>query len=213
MTLSIPFAALALVVGASGCAESGVKASLDTASHELDTGNADSASDDSTPPADPAWFTPRAVIDLTAGVMSISQLTLIVVDSDLVTEICDVYVDPGAGVAAAPPDPSVAVWLDVTVVSSPEDCATLPAALGLGIGELPGDVRAQLGPSGLEDAADSIYGAFARAPNEATTEVSAFGYAGTAADLTGDDLATLPPPDGQYILNPLFLLRIPDSGE
>lgn len=213
MNRSTSLIAVALVALLPACSEDALKSTMDTGLHEFDSGGADSATGDTGRPADPVWFTPRAVIDLTAGLMSISQLVLIVVDSDLVTEICDVHVDPAAGVAVASPDPAVAVWLDVTVSNSPEDCAMLPAALGIGIGELPGDVRAQLGPSGLDDVADSIYGAFARAPNEATTEVSAFGYAGTADDLAGDDLATLPPPDGQYILNPLFLLRIPDSGE
>ncbi len=212
-----PISISAFAAGWMACAlvacstDNSLKAS-DNTGHWNDTAGGDSLDSDSAPPAEPSWFTPRAVIDVTDGVPSLSQLTLIVVDADLVTVVCELPQDVSAAVEATSPDASVSLWLNVPLTPTADDCAQLPSPIGLGIGELPADVRAQLGPSGLSDVASSLLGAFTRAPDDETSDVSAFGYAGTPDDLAGDDVATLPPPDGQYVLNPLFLLHLPTGG-
>lgn len=167
---------------------------------------------DSADAPQPAWFAPRAVVDVVSGVPALSQLSIAIVDADLQTQLCSIVVPAESGAVGVSPDPAAALWIDVQVPSSDTDCAPPPALLGLGIGELPGDVRAQLGPSGLGDAEGSLYGAYARAPNDDTEAVAAFGYAGTADNLAGQGSGALPPPDGQYVLNPLFLLRLPAGG-
>lgn len=222
LTLSLRFSRrLSLRVGGlltffavlGGCsADNALKSAADESALASDTGGVDAGSDDTSYVPDPAWFAPRAVVGVVEGVPALRQLLLQIVDVDLQTVICEIVVPAESGIAAASPDPAVALWLDVTIAPQDSDCTVPPAALGLGIGEMSGDVRAQLGPSGLADVADSIYGAFLRSPNDAETEVAAFGYAGTPEDLAGDDAATLPPPDGDYVLNPLFLSRLPGGG-
>ncbi len=181
---------------------------VDTAGGPLDSAASDTGGTDSLPPPDPAWYAPRAVVEVVGGVMSLSQLSAQVVDSDLVTVICVIQIDATAGVAGPSPDPAATLWMDVTTTPNDMDCATLPVAFGLGIGALPADIRAQLGPSGLDGVADSLYGAFTRSPDVATTVVSAFGYAGTHDDMEGVAPAAAIPPDGEYTMNPLFLLRL-----
>jgi hypothetical protein len=197
----------------SGCsADNALKAGEDGVAFRDDTGSVGDGADDTADAPQPAWFAPRAVVGVVEGVPVLRQLSLQIVDVDLQTVICQIDVPAESGVAAVSPDVSAALWLDVTIAPQQGDCTVPPATLGLGIGEIPGDVRAQLGPSGLADVADSIYGAFSRSPNDSSTEVAAFGYAGTPEDLAGDGPATLPPPDGEYVLNPLFLSRLPAGG-
>lgn len=208
--LRVGFAAL---VALSGCAadNSLAKGAPDsfTGTDYTDTGG---SVGDSADAPQPAWFAPRAVVEVAGGVPALTQLSLAIVDADLQTVICTIVVPADAGVAGTSPDPAASLWLDVTVPASATDCTPPPATLGLGIGELPGDVRAQLGPSGLGGAEGSLYGAYARALDDDTVEVSAFGYAGTPEDLAGQGTGALPPPDGTYTLNPLFLLRLPAGG-
>lgn len=202
-----------VIASLAGCSDLGMQGKAnDTAGAHDDTNWVDTSGSDSVPPSEPAWFTPRATIDVTGGLPSLVDLTLIVVDVDLETVICELPQDAGAATIGAAPDASVALWLSVPLTPTSDDCAELPSPIGLGIGELPADVRAQLGPAGLSDVATSLYGAMARAPDDASSIVSAFGYAGTPEDLVGDDIAALPPPDGQYVLNPLFLLQLPSGG-
>lgn len=194
------------------CASSSLKGSADSALDVSDTGADDSSDGDTAAPPEPSWFTVRAVIDVTAGVPSLSQLSVIVVDVDMTTVVCELAQDPALAVVGTPPDADVASWLVETLTPGDADCAELPSPLGIGIGTLPADVRAQLGPSGLDDVADSLFGAYVRAPEADTEDLAAFGYAGTTDDLAGDDAAVLPPPDGQYVLNPLFLLKLSTGG-
>jgi hypothetical protein len=212
--LSLRAGAISVVFAvASGCsAENSLKSAGEAGDFAGDTGGVGVGVDDSADAPQPAWFAPRAVVGVVEGVPVLRQLSLQIVDVDLQTVICQIAVPAESGLAASSPDLAAALWLDVTIAPQDGDCAVPPATLGLGIGEIPGDVRAQLGPSGLSDVADSIYGAFSRSPNDATTEVAAFGYAGTPEDLAGDGAATLPPPDGEYVLNPLFLSRLLDGG-
>lgn len=205
-------AALCGSVTLGACAENSLKGSADSAFDANDTGGSDSGDQDTAPPPEPSWFTPRAVIEVTAGVPSLVQLTVIVVDVDMTTVVCELAQDPALAVVGTAPQDDVALWLVETLTPGDDDCAELPSPLGIGIGTLPADVRAQLGPSGLDDVADSLFGAYVRAPESETEEVAAFGYAGTTDDLAGDDAAVLPPPDGQYVLNPLFLLKLPAGG-
>jgi len=202
----------ALCAGASGCSSNALKGAADSAFDVSDTGAGDSSDQDTAPPPEPSWFTPRAVIDVVAGVPSLSQLSVIVVDVDMTTVVCELAQDPSLAVVGTPPEADVALWLVEPLTPGEDDCAELPSPVGIGIGTLPADVHAQLGPSGLDDVADSLFGAYVRAPEADTEDVAAFGYAGTTDDLAGDDAAALPPPDGQYVLNPLFLLKLTTGG-
>jgi hypothetical protein len=214
MTLrtSILCAALCAGSGLTACASNSFKGQADSATNVADTGAGESGDQDSSPPPEPSWFTPRAVIDVAAGVPTLSQLSILVVDVDMTTVVCELAQDATLAVAEVPPDDTVSVWLVETLTPGDADCAELPSPIGIGIGVLPADVRAQLGPSGLDDVADSLFGAYVRAPESESEDLAAFGYAGTPDDLAGDDAATLPAPDGQYVLNPLFLLKLSTAG-
>lgn len=170
-----------------------------------DSGSADTAEDD-TPPPD-GWA-PLATLAIVGGLPSADGA---VVDVEFVSAeedatSCTVTLD----VAALTPDVAadateVWAWWEFDVVTADVACALLPATLGLGVGELLPDVRARLGADGYDDVADSLFGAYVRVDGG---EVWTYGYAGTEADLAGDDLAAAPPPDGTYTLAPLYLLPL-----
>ncbi len=200
-----------LLLAACGGGENALKAS-DSAGDVEDTAGPDTGETDADEEMVATWFTVRAEAEVAAGVPVLTDLTFIVVDQDAFTVVCEIAGDPTMAVAVTSPDPAVAWWISVPVLVNEADCAMLPPSLGLGIGELPIEVRAQLGPAGLSSVAASLFGAFGRAPDDSGSSVAAFGYAGTSLDLAGDDVATLPPPDGLYVLNPLFLLPLPAEG-
>ncbi|MES2642052.1 MAG: hypothetical protein V4850_21390 [Myxococcota bacterium] len=166
---------------------------------------------DSALPADPAWYVVRADLSVVGGVASPEAATVAidVIDADLerVNCVVDLAADLVTGATAETEPDSDAVWWDVPVRSDAAPCAILPDTLQLGVGALHPDVRARLGAVGHDDIADSLYGAWLRADGGAVT---VYGYAGTATDLFGDDVAVLPPPDGLYRLAPLYVVALPD---
>jgi hypothetical protein len=166
---------------------------------------------DSALPADPTWYVVRADLSVIGGVASPEAATVAidVIDADLerVNCVVDLAADLVTGATAESEPDSDAVWWTVPVRSDTAPCANLPDTLQLGVGALHPDVRARLGTVGHDDIADSLYGAWLRADEGAVT---VYGYAGTATDLFGDDVAALPPPDGLYRLAPLYVVALPD---
>jgi hypothetical protein len=193
-----------------GCAD----ASLRGAAELLDTGGQDAAYDtavkgeDTSLPEDPAWYVVRAELPILGGVAAAEGATvaLDVVDRDRSRVNCSVELDASgltAGTVAAA-DPG-SVWWALPVVDTTDVCAPLPETLLLGVGVLGPDVRARLGTVGQDAVANSLYGAYLVLDDAAVV----FGYAGTATDLLGDDVAVLPPPDGLYRVAPLYLVPLP----
>lgn len=179
------------------------------AENDLTPEDADSGVlDDTAAPEVPTWYVVRAALSIEGGlaVPTGAEVTVDIVDADLERVNCSFSLAIDA-LDAAPESPGEGVWWELPVDAPNDACAALPASLILGVGALPSDVRARLGSVGLDDVADSLYGAWIL-PDGAESP-SAFGYAGTAADLAGDDAAALPPPDGAYTLSPLFLLALP----
>lgn len=205
--LCFPFLLLA---GCSDSALSNELAPADDSSTRL-TGNDDTGveDDDTSAPPAPAWYVVRADLGLTNGapVADGATVTVDVIDADLerVNCIVELAVD---GIVATAVDGADAttVWWEVPVAPLEAPCATLPDELLLGVGAMHPDVRARLGSVGNDDIADSLYGAYLALDGE----VAAFGYAGTASDLLGDDVAVVPPPDGLYRLSPLYLVPLPE---
>ncbi len=195
----------------SGCSED---YGLEMSKGSADTGGlppddtSDEDTEDSGVPEEPAWYVVRADLAVVGGVASAvgAVVSIEIIDEDF--DRIDCVVDLAADrVAPGTPDAEAGlVWWDVTVQASPEPCAPLPAVLSLGVGELHPDARARLGTVEHDDIADSLYGAWLRA---GAGEPTVYGYAGTAADLTGDDPAVLPPPDGTYRLAPLYVVALP----
>jgi hypothetical protein len=183
-----------------------VDAAFDDTAGAADT-DADETGDVDTEPAlEPAWYVVRASLSVVDGVASASDATVAVevIDADLERVDCTVPLDTAA-VVAGPADPDV-LWWDLRVDPLEAPCAPLPATLSLGVGTLHPDARARLGAVGYDAVADSLFGAWIR-PDDG--EAAAYGYAGTEADLTGDDPAVFPPPDGRYALAPLYVLALP----
>lgn len=189
--------------------------SLEGAGGTFDTAASDSADDtgemddDTGPSIEPAWYVVRADLTVADGlpVPDGAELSIDVVDADLERTDCVVELDP-SGLAAATVDGAEpgSLWWELPVVPTTASCATLPTTLTLGVGSLDPDVRARLGTVHLDAVADSLFGAYFLLDGA----ITAYGYAGTANDLFGDDLAALPPPDGLYRLAPLYLAPLPE---
>lgn len=200
---------LALLVGLAGCADYKVGAMEDNASAPIDDDTGDSSDADTAPEPVPTWYVVRAELTILGGlaVADGAAVQIDVVDADLERIDCTFALPvTDLRVPAAPPA-EAGVWWELPVEAPEDACARLPGTLTLGVSELHPDVRARLGTVNLDDVADSLYGAWILV--EGATEPSVYGYAGTAVDLAGDDVAALPPPDGTYTLAPLYLLELP----
>jgi hypothetical protein len=171
-----------------------------------ETGDADDS--DTGAPTAPAWYVVRAALAVIDGLPSAAgaSITVDIVDEDLDRVDCSVDLDAALVVAGPAADSSEPLWWEVPVSPATAPCAPIPDTLALGVGALEPDIRARLGTVGVDDVADSLYGAYLRAD---AGETSTYGYAGTETDRQGDDVATLPPPDGVYQLAPLYLLPLP----
>lgn len=153
-----------------------------------------------------AWFAPAGELTVTDGLPAPAPaaLRISVRGDDADDELCVVPLDVSGLVAGASPDPAVPHWWELDLVAT-DPCAPLPDHLGLGVGAITPDVVARLGAVGLEEAADSLYGAYVRVDDG---EVQVYGWAGTDADQTGGTPAASPPPDGTYTLGPLYVLPL-----
>lgn len=200
---------LVLLFGA--CVDSALNANKGAVEDPTFSGDTAVTDGDSAPTTFPAWYAVSAELTVAKGVATVdaASVTMEVVDSDLEGVSCLVELSTDELVAGAPNQYGVELWWDLPV-SATDSCAVLPVSLSLGIGALDSDVRARLGTAELEDVADSLYGAYLRADGG---DVWSFGYAGTAADLAGDGVAELPPPDGAYLLAPLYLAALPEQPE
>lgn len=204
------------LIGCAGCSDSALSKEDVATFDGADTGMMDTDDvDEDTPPPD-AW-TARATLAITDGAPSLDGAAVtidLVATGDETPVDCPVQLDVSGLVASTPPeaaDGAVYAWWTLPIVPVDDDtCAVagLPEIVGIGIGTLHPDQRARLGAYGYDDVADSIFGAYLSTGDEA---VYAFGFAGTADDLLGDDAAADPPPDGVYAVQPLFLFALPES--
>lgn len=172
-----------------------------------DTGGAADTGTDGDEPVPDGWIV-QAVLGLAGGVPVAdgASVRLDFVEAGDQAVACAVGLDPTGVAGAASPDPAIWAWWEVDVVPEDPACSALPDTLGLGVGELHPDARARLGAAGRDDVAASLYGAYVQV-NDGPLWV--YGYAGTDADLAGDDAAADPPPDGLYALLPLYVLPLP----
>ena len=186
------------------------KGALDSGS-DGDTGGGDGSNDSADEtgfPSLPASYTIEATLVIADGVPSPkgAVLSAIIVGDDDVSVICTVPLDPTGLTVTEAPDADLGAWWSLDVTPDEHPCATLPPTLGLGIGVMAPDVLARLGAVGLDPYASSLFGAYIA---DASGALYVYGWAGTEADATGDDLAALPLPDGVYGLHPLYLLPLP----
>lgn len=203
---------LLLAASLAGCADYALEkgapqdAEADEGGDADDSDHADTGSDEAAPNG---WY-PDATFGLVSGgpVADGASITVVYGDSASGDVTCVASLDPSPLVAGDPPDETIWAWWEGPVTTLDTACDGQPDTLGLGIGELHPDVRARLGAAGLDDVADSLFGAFVRVNGE---DLWAFGYAGTDADLGGDDAAANPPPDGTYTLSALYLLPLLDA--
>lgn len=201
------FLLLLLLVGCSAVPENSGDKEFALDSADLDGHDtSDTDPDDTSGPIDPAWYVVRADLSIVGGLASVADaaVSIDVIDADLIRVNCTVELT--GAVTASEPSAGI-VWWAVRVQSDTTPCATLPHTLHLGVGALHPDARARLGAVNHDDIADSLYGAWLR--TAVTEAATAYGYAGTASDLLGDDVATLPPADGTYRLAPLYVVALP----
>lgn len=153
----------------------------------------------------PAWYAIEAVLVVAEGAPSAagSSVTVEVVDDTRSEVLCSAEVAATSIIASS--DGPLGVWWELDLADL-DLCASPPPLEGVGIGELVPDVRARLGAVGLDEVADSVFGAWLQ--EEGGPPLS-FGYAATDTDLTGDDVAELPPPDGSYSVRTLLLSALP----
>lgn len=197
-------------VAVCGCADNAlVKAPTATAAGGDSGGTSTSQTD--TAVSAPAWYALRGTLVVAGGlpVAEGSALEVEIVDADLTTVSCSAQVEAAAIVPVADNSGPLAAWW-VADLSALELCAAVPTSIGVGIGELVPDVRARLGSVGLDDVADALFGAWSAEGGGAPLS---FGYAATEADLTGDDVAALPAPDGVYGVESLYLSALPEEDE
>ncbi len=203
---------LSLVAGCSNAASPENSGAADSASGVTTTTGTDDSdtatSSDTAAPAEPAWYAVDAEMSVVGGfaVPTPASVSLTVVDADLERVLCEVPLDVAGMSAGAAPVSGVWLWWSLPVEPVESSCATLPATLALGIGELVPDVRAQLGAVGLDGAGGSIYGAFVAADDLPTVS---FGVAGTDEGYAGEGSATEPVADGTYTMRTLFLVPLP----
>jgi hypothetical protein len=175
----------------------------DTAASESDTGDLDTSD---TPSLSADAWTVRADVTVAGGVPVADGAVILVdaVDSAAQQVVCTIEAEL-ATVASdeAPDEAEIWAWWGTAEVPA-GDCASLPAQVSVGIGALDRDVRARLGADGMDDVADSLYGAFVRGDGGVYT----FGYAGADENLAGTAAPSDPPPDGDYHLAPLYLLSL-----
>jgi hypothetical protein len=195
------------------CAEgTNVKGGGDDSGAAGDTGLGDTAEDggddDSGESLPPEWFTLEARLQVLGGeaVADGAEVTFLAVAKDRQTVACEVPLVVSGVTIEAPDSAEVALWWAFTVEAADDACAPLPTTIGLGVGELGADARAQLGAVGMDTVAESLFGAYLQVDGAGP---SLYGWAGTESDAAGDDPATLPPPDGVYGLHPLYLVALP----
>ncbi len=158
---------------------------------------------------DASWYAPAAALSVVDGaaVTADAAVRLRLADADRTDLECDLVLPVDDLVVTTSPAAAIAFWWELAIsIAGASECArmSLPVQIGLGIGPLDPEVRARLGTVGREDEADGMYGAFARIDGG---EVIAIGYA--APEDTSLE-ATDPPVDGDYELEPVFLLPAPD---
>lgn len=200
-----------LFLAASGCtdfaleAAEGATGARDTGTGEAADGGADSANDD----ADnyvAAWYTLAASLQIAEGIPTTNGaiVRFVLGDAALVRQDCAPLELVSLVVTDPPAETFYAQWsLDVPAETGcvATDLA-LPLTLGIALGPLDPEVRAQLGTVGLDQEASHLWGASFSADGGALLP---FGYASAAIDAD----ASVAPTDGTYVLEPLLLQPVP----
>ncbi len=193
-----------------GCASGDIFAtSSDTAPPDLaegaggDTDAADSA-DEAAPPV---WYSFAATLSVADGqaVVDDAEGRLVLASADLTRSDCEALPASAVSVAEVPAvEEDLYVWWEFTLPVTGE-CAVagLPQRLGVGIGALDPEVRARLGPAGLNEKVDLLYGAWLS--DDGGETVFPFGYAEGGLETE----ANAPPTDDRFELVPLLLLALP----
>ena len=153
-----------------------------------------------------AWYTLGATLAITGGLPATdgAEVRFVLGDSSLNRQDCDPLDTTTLLVVDPPVEGTFAQWS--LTVPTETGCAArelvLPSALSIAITPLDPEVRAQLGSVELEDQAPHLWGASFAADGG---EFHAFGYAEGAADAD----ASVAPPDGTYVMEPLLLQPVP----
>lgn len=180
---------------------------------------ADDSGQSDTADLDVAWLGLDGRLILTAGVASSIELQArLYVDPPGESPVCAVSRVAEAGeVLATTPDDAVFHWWRVvlTTPDGEDSCGErVPAQLLLGLGALDPEIVPALEAHGVDDAASSLYGAFAN-PYDDGGEAQAstgyvFGFAGTASDRAGASPAVTaaPMPDGDYSFTGFYLFDL-----
>ncbi len=204
---------LVLLLAVAACAEFDVAStkdgsgSSDTASSDGGDADADADADDTNEAFEAAAFSVAATLPVRGGEAVADGGSVWFVLASSSTERLDcAALDATSLAAAEPPTSSIYAYWTLTVPADTgcEGDPVLPATLGLGIGELDPEVRARLGTVDRDGEADMLWGAWVVADGGAPF---GFGY----AEAGGGVLAGDPPPDGDYALEPLLIMRLSET--
>jgi hypothetical protein len=187
-------------------AEDAATGASDTGAEEFDTdGGSDTANSDNEPYV-AVWYSIAARLNILDGYAGLSdaEVRFALGDAGLARQDCAPLDLSGLSIVETPTSGQYHQW-NLTVPADTgcdAEGLVLPDSVGIGIGPLDPEVRAQLGTVGLDSEADSLWGAYF-APDAGS--FVAFGYAIGAENAS----ASGPPPDGTYLLEPLLLQRVP----
>lgn len=195
-------------------AESGLAPETDSLVGEDDTASSDTADEPS------AWMALDGQLTLTGGVPGALTLSIGLFGDPPEEANCTVSRTAETGEAlGSTPDTTVYYWWRFNLVTPDDEsgCGVIvPDSLLLGLGALHPEILPALPEHGVDGVADSLYGVYANPYDDGTPAQEsigyAFGFAGTAQDRAGADVAvTAPPmPDGEYVLTGFYLFDLRD---
>lgn len=207
--LTLPLLLLACSAAESNLAPESGEADRDIASTD-ETGADSGSTDGEDDHVEAVFYSVRATLRVAEGAASTEDAAVAVAlagadqaDAGCVVELA---VDD---LAAAEAQEGILVGWTLPVVVGEETCGVtaFPATLTLGLGALDPEVRARLGAAGVEEPAESLFGAYLAVDGG---ESYAIGY---ATDGSAEDAAATGLRDGLYRFEPLLLVRLPAAEE
>ena len=201
-----------LDMGAEDRGDSGMTS--DTATQLDDSSDTDSES------VEPVWFGLDGVLTVTKGALSDAQISVRIFGQETGDGVlCEHAIPVTSFAALESSDPAwVFHWAELALDTSPVvECPgvkRVPDQLRIGLGALYPDLEPGLADLGLQDAANSVYTAYAALPEPAGEgldgTVLAYGFAGTVQGRAGEGVAVVaaPVPDGEYVLTGWYVFQL-----
>lgn len=169
---------------------------------------------------EPVWFGLDGTLTVSEGALSGAEISVRLFGQDAGQGVlCERALPVRSLTILESTEPAwVFHWAELTLDTSPAvDCPGIkrvPDTLRVGLGALYPELEPGLADLGLQDAADSMYTAYAALPEPAGDgldgTVLAYGFAGTEQDRAGQSAAVVAPPvpDGAYLLTGWYVFAL-----